>query len=104
MSHPVIAVTVGDPSGIGPEIAIKAARDPRVVAECRTRLYGPHSAADLSRFPAGQISADSAHAAYEAIVQAVRDAQQGQVAAIATAPVNKEAFAAAGLAWRGHTD
>jgi 4-hydroxythreonine-4-phosphate dehydrogenase len=104
MSHPVIAVTVGDPSGIGPEIAIKAARDPRVVAECRPRLYGPHSAADLSRFPAGQISADSARAAYDAIVQAVRDAQQGQVAAIATAPVNKEAFAAAGLAWRGHTD
>ena len=26
-----IAITVGDPSGIGPEIALKAARDPRVV-------------------------------------------------------------------------
>jgi 4-hydroxythreonine-4-phosphate dehydrogenase len=104
MSHPVIAVTVGDPSGIGPEIAVKAARDPRVVAECRPRLYGPHTAADLARFPVGQINADSARAAYDAIVSAVRDAQQGQVSAIATAPVNKEAFAAAGLAWRGHTD
>ena len=104
MSLPVIAVTVGDPSGIGPEIAVKAARDPRVVAECRPRLYGPHTPADLARFPPGRISAESARAAYDAIVQAVGDARQGHVAAIATAPVNKEAFAAAGLSWRGHTD
>ena len=35
---------------------------------------------------------------------AVRDAQSGTVAAIATAPVNKLAFARAGLPWKGHTD
>jgi 4-hydroxythreonine-4-phosphate dehydrogenase len=104
MSLPVIAVTVGDPSGIGPETAVKAARDPRVVAECRPRLYGPHTPADLARFPAGRISADSARAAYDAIVQAVSDAKGGHVDAVATAPVNKAAFAAAGLPWRGHTD
>ncbi len=104
MSLPVIAVTVGDPSGIGPEIAVKAARDPRVVATCRPRLYGPHTAADLAGFPAGRVSADSARAAYDAIVRAVEDAKQDRVSAMATAPVNKEAFAAAGLNWRGHTD
>lgn len=104
MSLPVIAVTVGDPSGIGPEIAVKAARDPRVVAACSPRLYGPHTAADLAAFPAGRVSADSARAAYDAIVRAVEDARQDRVSAIATAPVNKEAFAAAGLSWRGHTD
>jgi 4-hydroxythreonine-4-phosphate dehydrogenase len=104
MSLPVIAVTVGDPSGIGPEIAVKAARDPRVVAECRPRLYGPHTPADLARFPARRISADSARAAYDAIVLAVSDATGGHVDAVATAPVNKAAFAAAGLSWRGHTD
>lgn len=104
MSLPVIAVTVGDPSGIGPEIAVKAARDPRVVAACRPRLYGPHTAADLAAFPAGRVSADSARAAYDAIVRAVEDARQDRVSAMATAPVNKEAFAAAGLSWRGHTD
>ena len=104
MSLPVIAVTVGDPSGIGPEVAVKAARDPRVVAVCRPQLYGPHAADDLAAFPAGEISADSARAAYDAIVSAVDDARRGRVAAIATAPVNKEAFAAAGLKWRGHTD
>ena len=104
MSLPVIAVTVGDPSGIGPEIAVKAARDPRVVAACSPRLYGPHTAGDLAAFPAGRVSADSARAAYDAIVRAVEDARQDRVSAIATAPVNKEAFAAAGLSWRGHTD
>ena len=104
MSLPVIAVTVGDPSGIGPEVAVKAARDPRVVAVCRPQLYGPYGADELAEFPAGEISADSARAAYDAIVRAVEDARRGRVAAIATAPVNKEAFAAAGLKWRGHTD
>ena len=74
------------------------------MAECRPRLYGPHAPADLARFPAGRISADSAQAAYDAIVQAVSDARGGQVDAIATSPVNKAAFAAAGLSWRGHTD
>ena len=95
MSLPVIAVTVGDPSGIGPEIAVKAARDPRVVAACSPRLYGPHTAADLAAFPAGRVSADSARAAYDAIVRAVEDARQDRVSAMATAPINKEAFAAA---------
>ena len=104
MPLPVIAVTVGDPSGIGPEVAVKAARDPRVVAVCRPQLYGPYAADELAEFPAGEINADSARAAYDAIVRAVADARRGRVAAIATAPVNKEAFAAAGLKWRGHTD
>jgi 4-hydroxythreonine-4-phosphate dehydrogenase len=104
MSLPVIAVTVGDPSGIGPEVAVKAARDPRIVAVCRPQLYGPYTADDLAGFPIGQVSADSGRAAYQAIVQAVEDARHGRVAAIATAPVNKEAFAVAGLPWRGHTD
>ncbi|HEY7474127.1 MAG TPA: 4-hydroxythreonine-4-phosphate dehydrogenase PdxA, partial [Vicinamibacterales bacterium] len=104
MPQPVIAVTVGDPSGIGPEIALKAIRDPRVVASCRPRVYGPHTAAELDAFPPGRISAASAKVAYDAIVRAVADAREGRVDAIATAPVNKEAFAAAGLSWRGHTD
>ena len=43
-------------------------------------------------------------AAYDVIVRAVEDAMAGRVDAIATAPVNKEAFALAGLPWNGHTD
>ena len=101
---PVIAITAGDPSGIGPEIAVKAARDPRVVATCRPVIYGPHRPDDLAPFPEGRVDAASARAAYHAIVQATEDALAGRVAAIATAPINKEAFGQAGLEWRGHTD
>ena len=102
--RPVLAITVGDPSGVGPEIAVKAARDPRVIEVCRPVLYGPHLAADLEPYPAGVVDAKSGRAAYDAIVSAVEDAQAGRVAGIVTAPINKESFAAAGLSWRGHTD
>jgi 4-hydroxythreonine-4-phosphate dehydrogenase len=101
---PVIAITAGDPSGIGPEIAIKAARDPQVVAACRPVIYGPHRDEELARFPAGRVDAASARAAYDAIVRATEDARAGRVAAVVTAPVNKAAFSIAGLPWLGHTD
>lgn len=101
---PVVAITVGDPSGIGPEIAIKAAHDARVLAVCRPVLYGPHAPAEIAAFPCGEISAASGRAAYDAIVQATNDALARRVDAIATAPINKAAFAAAGLPWKGHTD
>src|SRR4029077_20950458 len=42
--------------------------------------------------------------AYDAICAAVRDALDGRVSAIATAPVNKLGFSRAGLEWKGHTD
>ena len=98
---PRVAITVGDPAGIGPEIARKAAADPRVREVCDPMLYGP---APDARFEPGVLSADAGRAAYDAIYSAVRDAQAGEVAAIATAPVNKLAFARAGLSWKGHTD
>ena len=53
MTLPVVAITVGDPSGIGPEIAVKASRDPRVTAVCRPVLYGPHTADAVASFPRG---------------------------------------------------
>jgi len=96
-----IAITVGDPAGIGPEIAAKAAADPRVREVCEPVLYGPP---DPGAFAPGELSAAAGQAAYDAICAAVRDAQAGVVSAIATAPVNKLAFARAGLPWKGHTD
>src|SRR5688500_3955598 len=99
--RPRIAITAGDPAGIGPEIAAKAAADPRVRAVCEPVIYGPPEG--LS-FAPGVVSAEAGQAAYDAIYAATRDAQAGRVAAIATAPVNKLAFARAGLPWKGHTD
>jgi 4-hydroxythreonine-4-phosphate dehydrogenase len=104
MTLPAIAVTVGDPSGIGPEIAVKASQDPRVTAVCRPILYGPHTAEDLTPYSAGVVNSLSGERAYKEIVRAVQDAGAGRVQAISTAPINKAAFAAAGLPWRGHTD
>jgi 4-hydroxythreonine-4-phosphate dehydrogenase len=98
---PRIGITVGDPAGIGPEIARKAADDPRVREACEPVLYGPPADA---QFTPGHLSAEAGRAAYDAICAAVRDAQAGTIAAIATAPINKLAFSKAGLPWKGHTD
>jgi 4-hydroxythreonine-4-phosphate dehydrogenase len=102
--RPRVGITVGDPSGIGPEVAAKAAADATVLAACEPLLYGPATAAALDAFPAGIVSPDSARAAHAAIVAAVDDAKAGRIHAIATAPVHKGAFHAAGLPWPGHTE
>jgi 4-hydroxythreonine-4-phosphate dehydrogenase len=103
MRLPKVAITTGDPAGIGPEVARKAAADPRVTAVCEPVLYGA-AEEDAVRYALGRVSADAGRAAHDAIVSAVRDAVDGRVAAVATAPINKEAFALAGLPWRGHTE
>lgn len=47
MALPRIAIALGDPSGIGPEIALKAALDPQVTAICRPLLVGDREALDV---------------------------------------------------------
>ena len=98
---PRVAITSGDPAGIGPEVAARAAADPRVLQACEPVLYGPPAGATFSP---GVLSAAAGRAAFDVIVRAVDAAQRGVVQAIATAPVNKEAFRLAGLEWSGHTD
>jgi 4-hydroxythreonine-4-phosphate dehydrogenase len=101
LMRPRIALTVGDPSGIGPEIAAKAAGDPRVLEVCAPIIYAP---SDPPAFEPGVLSGAAGLAAYDVIVRAVEDAKAGVVDAMVTAPVNKEAFKLAGLNWAGHTD
>ena len=101
MRKPRVAITVGDPSGIGPEVAAAAAADPAVREICEPILYGPPSG---ESFRPGFLSADSGRAAYDVIVRAAGDAMRGSVDAVATAPINKEALRLAGLPWSGHTD
>jgi 4-hydroxythreonine-4-phosphate dehydrogenase len=98
---PRIAITEGDPAGIGPEIARKAAADARVLDVCEPVLYGAPAG---TAFTPGVLSADAGKAAYDAIVRATADARSGAVSAIATAPINKEALRLAGFPWNGHTD
>lgn len=95
---------MGDPAGIGPEIALAAVADARVTAVCRPVLYGPRTAEERARFPPGQLSGAAGRAALAAVERAVADALAGRLDAIATAPMHKEALALAGSAWRGHTE
>jgi 4-hydroxythreonine-4-phosphate dehydrogenase len=99
--RPRVAITTGDPAGIGPEIAVKAAADPRVLEACDPLIY---SAENTAGVVCGEVSAAAGRAAYDTIVRAVADARAGRVDAIATAPISKHAFSLAGLPWKGHTD
>ncbi len=99
--RPRIAITVGDPAGIGPEIARKAAADDRVRGACEPLIFDADGATGITR---GEPSAAGGRAAYDVIVRAVSAARAGEVDAIATAPVSKLAFSMAGLPWKGHTD
>ena len=141
MSRPVLGITMGDPAGVGPEIALKALADQKVREAARPLVIGdarvmaaaertgrvglPVRAlggvaeatfeadrievldlanADPAAFAIGRVSAVCGRAAYEYIERGVRLAQEGAIAGIVTAPVNKEALAAAGVRHSGHTE
>jgi 4-hydroxythreonine-4-phosphate dehydrogenase len=59
---------------------------------------------DFATMPRAAVSAAAGSAAYAYIEMAVRLAQQGTIGAIVTAPINKEALAAAGVPHAGHTE
>ena len=101
MGLPKIGLTVGDPAGIGPEIVAKAAADPSVLAVCKPVIFSTPPEVAVR---AGIVSGSAGQAAYDTIARAVDFAIRGDVDAIATAPVNKLAFAKAGLPFKGHTD
>ncbi|MDA1093235.1 MAG: 4-hydroxythreonine-4-phosphate dehydrogenase PdxA [Acidobacteria bacterium] len=98
-----VGITVGDPAGIGPEIARAAVLDPRVTAVCEPVLYDAATDDGVPVVP-GVLSAEAGRAAYDAVVRATADAMAGRIDAVTTGPIHKEAFALAGLPWRGHTE
>jgi 4-hydroxythreonine-4-phosphate dehydrogenase len=59
---------------------------------------------DMATLPRAEVSAAAGRAAYAYIERAVTLAQAGEIDAIVTAPVNKEALAAAGVRHSGHTE
>jgi len=104
MGLPRVGITVGDPSGIGPEISNKAVGDRHVTDVCKPVLYGSVQEPQDGLPVGGVPSADSGRAAYDAVCRATADALAGRLDAITTAPINKAAWALAGIPWRGHTD
>ncbi len=107
---PRIALTLGDPRGIGPEVIAEAARrfreeEPRA----RLLLLGPEGSGppDLPYrgVASWSDSAESAGAASLAAIRAgVRLALDGEVDGIVTGPVHKPALREAGLDVPGHTE
>jgi 4-hydroxythreonine-4-phosphate dehydrogenase len=123
---PRLAVTVGDPAGIGPEIVLKALASterpsasyvvygPLAVLDQRARDLGWRTPVELGvpvvdvgltgKVPLGQVSAAGGRAAGEAVLLAAREALAGRVDALVTAPLNKESLRLAGYRFPGHTE
>ncbi len=142
-TKPVIAVTMGDPAGVGPEVCLRLTAHaevlemarpvvfgslqvlqscatatglplpPRVIAagqwpDAVPRLDGPAvldlAGMDMARLEPGKVSAETGAAAFGYVEQAISAALAGEVAAVTTAPLNKEALHAAGIDFPGHTE
>lgn len=144
---PRVAVTSGDPAGIGPEVVARAVRSPAVQAVCRPVVYGvpevlaqaaavvervrgrsaarggsgtgPADCPDFPRdlaevvavqgprpgeFHSGRVSPDCGRASLAFVERAARDVLEGRADALATAPISKEATAAAGHSELGHLE
>ena len=104
-----LAVTLGDPRGIGPEIVVAALRDARVAAVADLVLVGPRGTAVEVRHAIGDWSrassvADAGKFAGRAVDRAIELAQHGDVHGIVTAPLDKSALLAGGYEFPGHTE
>ncbi|MEM9478137.1 MAG: 4-hydroxythreonine-4-phosphate dehydrogenase PdxA [Verrucomicrobiota bacterium] len=135
---PKIAVTMGDPAGVGPEICLDLLADrsiedatpivfgDRVVLEHCAEVTGKPLTAptisseeiatttepaildlrkiDLESFTPGTVNKSTGAATYAYIDAAIGAALNGEVAAVTTAPANKEALRSAGVTQPGQTE
>lgn len=125
MVKPVLILTIGDPNGIGPEVALKAlARDglpeadfvlmgQRLVWEMHARQLGlqmPDQVRFVEVTPEpytiawGKPTAESGKLSMQAVAEAVEWCKSGRADAMITAPISKEAIYLAGYPFPGHTE
>ena len=138
--RPIVAITMGDPAGVGPEVIAKSFAHPDIGAHVRALVVGNRrriekaariagvalevrsienpadarwetgvlACIDAATVPEdlafGKLSPVGGEAAFQCIRRAVDLAARGEVAAICTAPLNKEALHAAGHKYPGHTE
>jgi 4-hydroxythreonine-4-phosphate dehydrogenase len=119
---PRLAVTLGDPRGIGPEITARALETPlaaeiiavgaddqiaaipaarRIAVGSWGEGYGEHGTAGR---PGPSRAVKAGRITGAAIETAVRLAMHGEADAIVTAPAHKHALNLAGFQWPGHTE
>jgi len=143
MTLPRIAVTMGDPAGIGPEVCLHLLANPLVSEVCVPIVFGDAAvlirvaeqlglpvpgkivslqawnslfaginapsvldlaAIKLGDFTPGSINAATGGASYAYVDEAIRAALAGEVQAVTTGPINKEALHLAGYQYPGHTE
>jgi 4-hydroxythreonine-4-phosphate dehydrogenase len=136
---PILAITLGDPAGIGPEIALKALISKDRPGRCEIIIIGDlcviekaagkgsplpplhalrsvdeiqpgrinildmHSI-KLGDFVVGKTQATCGKAAFSYILKGIELAMKGDVDAIVTNPISKEALKMAGIDYPGHTE
>lgn len=106
---PRLAVTLGDPRGIGPEIVEKALADERVRGAATYTVVGPAGVSvpvdeAIGDWVSGGDAALAGALAGRAIERAVSLALRGDVDGIVTAPLDKAALLAGGYDYPGHTE
>ncbi len=141
-TRPLVAITMGDPAGVGPEVIVKALACREIHEICRPLVLGdpaameravsvtgsgleikavageppysdfsadhihllPVSALSPSDMEYGRPSQEAGDAVYRYISEAVHLCLEGEAAAMATAPISKEALNRAGHKYPGHTE
>lgn len=108
-ARPRLAVTLGDPRGIGPEIVEKARHEQRVIGVADLVVVGPRGAGtavheSIGAWRDGAAEADAGRLAGLAVDRAIELARAGEVDGIVTAPLDKHALLAGGYDFPGHTE
>jgi 4-hydroxythreonine-4-phosphate dehydrogenase len=141
MTLPIIGITMGDPTGIGPEIIVKALSAAELFQACRPVVFGdrevlsraiqiqnlsatleaidqiprdgylpqkifffPSSQLEVASLRFGQPDRACGEAMVKYIEEAVKWVRSGDLDAITTCPINKQAMNAAGYSFPGHTE
>lgn len=141
MDRPIVAITMGDAAGIGPEITAKSLARPDLYQICRPVVIGDArvmrqavevagldlgvssidslnqgryqygsidvldlGGIDMDQLKMGEVSAMCGRAAVAYTEAAGRMALRGEIGAIVSAPLNKEAMRQAGFAYEGQTE
>jgi len=124
MSAARVAISMGDPAGIGPEIVLRACDALADDSEVHPVIFGdarylgtlaealaaplPSEVVSCGELPSppepGRPRAADARIALDAIIAAADATMNGDTGALVTAPVSKEGIAAFEPAFRGHTE
>lgn len=142
VSKPRIAITMGDPAGIGPELCLLALNSGTINRDCVPIVFGDSrvlrrvaeglgqnfrfpdvsiesvgqmtcgdepvivdaASQSLGSLQPGAIDATTGKASFDFVTEAISSVLSGRVDAVVTAPIHKEAWAAAEISYLGHTE